>query len=117
MRNVVMSCVQRPRLSASPYLLHGRPQLRQAGCQVLGTLTQLHGRRLIFHRGNGRLGRGHHLTTRLQDVKINQEVHTLTEDLFINVVFSSRAQRRRGWGGVLGCAKRQEQSSNCMLAL
>lgn len=100
MLNVVMPCVQqRPRLSASPYLLHGRPQLRQAGCQVLGTLTQLHGRRLIFHRGNGRLGRGHHLTTRLQDVKINQEVHRLTEDLFINVVFSSRAQRGWGCGG------------------
>lgn len=51
--NAVVSCVPAPRLPASPYLLRGRPQLRQAGCQVLGTLTQLHGRRLILHRGNG----------------------------------------------------------------
>lgn len=68
MRNAVMSWVPRPRPPASPYLLRGRPQLREAGCQVLGTLTQLHGCRLVFHRGNGRLGRGHHLTARLRDV-------------------------------------------------
>lgn len=34
------------------YLLCRRPQLRQAGGQVLGTLTQLHGCSLISHRGN-----------------------------------------------------------------
>lgn len=53
----------------APYLLCRRSQLSQAGCQVLGTLTQLHGCRLIRHRGNRWLGRGHHLTTRLQKGK------------------------------------------------
>lgn len=51
------------------YLLCRRPQLSQAGGQVLGTLTQLHSCSLIRHRGNRWLGRGHHLTTRLQSGK------------------------------------------------
>ncbi len=51
------------------YLLCRRPQLSQAGSQVLGTLTQLHGCSLIRHRGNGGLGRGHHFTTRLRSGK------------------------------------------------
>lgn len=71
---------------ASPYLLRGGPQLRQAGCQVLGTLTQLHGRRLILHRGNGRLGRGHHLAAGLQDAKTKQETQVV-----FGVCFPSRS--------------------------
>lgn len=66
------------------YLLRSRPQLSQAGCQVLGTLTQLHGRGLIFHRGNRWLGRGHHLTTGLQNGKRNaREGLRLNENVFI----------------------------------
>lgn len=65
------ACMSSPVLSVS-YLLCRRPELSQTGGQVLGTLTQLHGRGLICHRGNRRLGRGHHLTTGLQSSRAIQ---------------------------------------------
>lgn len=34
------------------YLLSGRPELGQAGSQVLGTLAQLHGSSLVSYRWN-----------------------------------------------------------------
>lgn len=86
MWNAVMSCMRSHMtcVVARRYLLRSRPQLSQAGCQVLGTLTQLHGRSLIFHRGNRWLGRGHHLTPGLQNGKrYAKEGLRLTENVFI----------------------------------
>lgn len=101
------------------YLLSRRPQLCQAGCQVLGTLTQLHGCSLIRHRGNRWLGRGHHLATRLQGGKTKRPICLIKA--IVRRLFDGDVLPRRVWELPrklsVGTWHNKEQRLNCVLVL